>query len=644
MELHDPGLTVAVALAAGIIAQGLAIHLRIPGIVLTLAAGVVLGPELLGVIRPDSLGEGLGHLVGFAVAVVLFEGGLNLNVGQLRNEAQTIRRLITVGGAVTAVGGSLAAALFMGWDWRMSVLFGTLVVVTGPTVINPLTRRIRLKTNLRTILEAEGVLIDPIGAILAVVALEVILELSHSGAAGAAEGLLGLPYRLGLGFAVGAVGGLLIGLLLRRRRVVPDGFENVFTLALVLALFEVSNFLLEESGIMAVAIAGLVVGNMKTRVQRDLREFKEQLTILLVGLLFVLLAADVTLADVWALGWGGVATVLALILIVRPLNIAVSAAGSELSRNEKALLVWIAPRGIVAFAIASLFGRRLVASGIGDGAQFVALVFLVIAVTVIVQGGTAGWLAGALGVRRLGNLGWVIVGANPLGRALAAALRAGSEQDEPILLVDSNAYEAKAAESEGFRVLFGNASEERTLLRADVEGRRGFVALTPNEGVNLLLARRALEEFRAPRALVLLRERDPGVVEEQVHGADARVLFGAPVDFESWSHHLLHSQTVVERLRYVGSERVSIAPPAVETAGGREEVVLLPLAVVRGSGVTPVDSETKIKEGDEVFFAWLVEYDEQVRSWLAEAGWAPIAAVPADDESEGREGGSRHAT
>jgi NhaP-type Na+/H+ or K+/H+ antiporter len=637
MELHDPGLTVAVALAAGIIAQGVAIHLRIPGIVLTLAAGVVLGPELLGLVHPDSLGDGLGHLVGFAVAVVLFEGGLNLNIGQLRHEAQTIRRLITVGGAITAVGGSLAAGFFMGWDWRMSILFGTLVVVTGPTVINPLTRRIRLKTKLRTILEAEGVLIDPIGAVLAVVALEVILELSHSGAAGAAEGLLGLPYRLGLGFAVGAVGGLAIGLLLRRKRVVPEGFENIFTLALVLALFEVSDFVLEESGIMAVAIAGLVVGNMRTRVKRDLREFKEQLTILLVGLLFVLLAADVNLADVWALGWGGVATVLALILVVRPANIAVSAAGSELSRNEKALLAWIAPRGIVAFAIASLFGRRLVATGVGDGSQFVALVFLVIAVTVIVQGGTAGFLAGALGVRRPGNRGWVIVGANALGRALAAALRDGSERDEPILLVDSNAHEAKAAESEGFRVLFGNASDERTLLRADVEGRRGFVALTPNEGVNLLLAQRALEEFRVPRALVLLRERDPGVVEEQVHGAEARVLFGAPVDFESWSHDLLQGQTVVERRRFTGTGRVPIVPPAVETAGGRDQVALLPLAVVRGSSVAPVDSETQIKEADEVIFIWLVEHDERVRGWLAAASWEPVEAV--EDVEAGDDGG-----
>ncbi len=427
---------------------------------------------------------------------------------------------------------------------------------------------------------------------------------------------------------------MAIGLLLKRKRVVPDGLENVFTLALVLALFEVSNFLLEESGIMAVAIAGLVVGNMRTRVQRDLQEFKEQITILLVGLLFVLLAADVHVADVWALGWGGVATVLTLILVVRPGNVAVCAAGSELSRNEKALLAWIAPRGIVAFAVASLFGQRLDASGIGNGAQFVALVFLVIAVTVIVQGGTAGLLAGALGVRRPSNQGWVIVGANPLGRALAAALKERSEDE--VLLVDSNAHEAKVAESEGFRVLFGNANEERTMLRADVEGRRGFVALTPNEGVNLLLAQRALEEFRVPRALVLLRERDPGVVEEQVHQADARVLFAAPVDFESWTHDLLHGQTVVERRRYSGEERVSIAPPAVETTGGRKEVILLPLAVARGSAVAPVDSETTVRKDDEVVFAWLVQHDAQARGWLDGASWEPAGEQAGENRDPAR--------
>ncbi|MDX1384959.1 MAG: cation:proton antiporter, partial [Thermoanaerobaculia bacterium] len=320
--MDNPALTFSIALAAGIAAQSVALHLRIPGIVLLLAVGVLLGPDVANLVRPDALGHGLDEIVGLAVAVVLFEGGLNLRWRRLQAEASTIRRLITLGGGITAGGGAIAAVLFMGWDWRPAVLFGAIITVTGPTVITPLLRRVRVKRNLRTILEAEAVLIDPIGAVLAVVILEFVLATTTTSAAAS---LLGLPIRLGLGAALGAVGGLLLGLVLRSERIVPEGYENIFTLAMVLALFEASNAIVHESGIMAAAAAGLVVGNMRTRVQQELLEFKEQLTVLLVGLLFVLLAADVRVAEVVALGWPGALTVLTLMFIVRPADVAVSA-------------------------------------------------------------------------------------------------------------------------------------------------------------------------------------------------------------------------------------------------------------------------------------------------------------------------------
>lgn len=626
MDIHDPALTVAVALAAGIIAQGIAVHLRIPGIVLLLVVGVILGPEALGLVQPSSLGDGLQHIVGLAVAVVLFEGGLNLSVQRLRHEARTIRRLITIGAVVTAIGGALAARYFVGWEPSISILFGILIVVTGPTVINPLTRRIRLKKKLRTILEAEGVLIDPIGAIAAVVALEVILELHHAGAGAAARGLLGLPGRLGIGLAIGLVGGLFIGLLLKRRRVVPDGFENIFTLSLVLALFEISNAVIEESGIMTVAIAGLVVGNMRTRVQRELLEFKEQLTILLVGLLFVLLSADVRLSDVLALGWPGLATVAALILVVRPLDVAVSSARSDLGLADRAFLSWLAPRGIVAFAIASLFANRLSAEALVDGRQFMALVFLVIAVTVLIQGGTAGFVARLLNVKRPGNQGWVIVGANPLGRALARALRAGGDEEEEVVLVDTNATEAGAAEREGFRVIYGNATEESVMLRADAEARRAFVAMTPNEAVNLLLAGRAKDVFRVPRAYVALQAGDPEIAKAQVHEADATILFGAPLDFERWIHHLLHGDVVSRRWRYEGDEVVELAELAKRLSGKRG-LSLLPLVLVRKANVSLVDGATTVRPNDEVVFLWVAADDAGIRGELEAKRWQRVERV-----------------
>ena len=324
--MNEPALTFGLALAAGVVAQSIALHLRVPGIVVLLLAGVLLGPDVLGVVRPASLGHGLEVLVGVSVAVILFEGGLNMKIGRLRREAATIRRLITVGAAITALGASAAARVFMGWSWDIAVLFGTLVIVTGPTVITPLLRRVRVSRNLKTILEAEGVLIDPIGAIIAVVVFEAVVTTST--ASGAAVTLLGLPGRLLVGGVVGLAGGALIGFLLRRESLVPDNLLNIFTLSLLIGTFEISNAMLHESGIMAAPVAGVVVGNVQHRLKRELSEFKEQLTIMLVGLLFVLLAADVRIAEVVGLGWGGILTVLALMLVVRPLGVAACTARS----------------------------------------------------------------------------------------------------------------------------------------------------------------------------------------------------------------------------------------------------------------------------------------------------------------------------
>lgn len=402
MDATDPALTVALALAAGIVAQAAARHLRVPGIVLLLAAGVLLGPDVLGLVRPSSLGDNLHMVVGMAVAVVLFEGALNLQLERLREEAAVIRRLITWGVLVTAACAAMLAHWVMGWSWQLAVLFGTLVTVTGPTVITPLLRRIRVTRSVHTIAEAEGVLIDPIGAIVAVVALEVVLETTLGGAA---LDLLGVPYRLGIGGVVGIAGGFFIAVLLRREDWVPEGLENVFTLALVLALYEVSDAIAHETGLLAVVVAGFVVGNMETRVQKELMEFKEQLTVLLIGLLFVLLSADVRVASVAELGWPGVLTVLGLMLVVRPLDVGVCTLGSELDVREKTFLSWLAPRGIVAAAVSSLFARRLAEAGVEGGEALVALVFLVIAATVLVQGGTVGLVAERLGLRRPGDEG-----------------------------------------------------------------------------------------------------------------------------------------------------------------------------------------------------------------------------------------------
>jgi len=298
---HSAALTVALALAAGMAGQSIAHHLRLPGIVVLLLLGVALGPDGANLVRPAELGDGLHALVGFAVAVILFEGGMSLDLRRLRRSERAIRGLVTVGALVSLILGTLLVRLGLGWDWSRSLLFGTLVIVTGPTVVTPLLRRLKVKKPVSTVLEAEGVLIDAVGAITAAVALEVVLSPSDQGMALAVPAILG---RLLFGIAVGVGGGGLLALLLRFRGVIPEGLETVMTLSCAVLVFEGSNAVVHESGIAAVTVAGLVVGNSHTHVARELREFKEQLTTLFIGMLFVLLVADVRMADILALGAG----------------------------------------------------------------------------------------------------------------------------------------------------------------------------------------------------------------------------------------------------------------------------------------------------------------------------------------------------
>ncbi|HBP87447.1 MAG TPA: sodium:proton antiporter, partial [Nitrospiraceae bacterium] len=290
METVHVSLTIAIALAAGVLAQSVAKHLHLPGIVLLLAFGVGLGGDGLGWVHPQSLGTGLLGIVDFAVAIILFEGGLNLEITRLRRQEQSLRRLITLGALITLGGAALAVRLLLDWSWSLSLLFGSLVVVTGPTVVAPLLRDMRLRSNLKSLLEGEGVLIDPIGAILAILVLNLTI--------GAQSGLVAteamdFAFRLGFGLLMGGIGGYVLGSILRVRYLVPHGFENIFMLAAIFLLFQGADQVISQSGILAVTVAGIVVGNMRTPVDRDLREFKDQLTILLVGMLFILLAADV---------------------------------------------------------------------------------------------------------------------------------------------------------------------------------------------------------------------------------------------------------------------------------------------------------------------------------------------------------------
>jgi NhaP-type Na+/H+ or K+/H+ antiporter len=626
LAIPDPALTVALALVAGIVAQTLAHHLRLPGIVLLLAAGVLLGPDGAGLVAPRSLGPALHTVVNFAVAVILFEGGLNLNLKRLAREAVAIRRLVILGSLITGLGGALTVRLVLGWEWIPSLLFGSLVIVTGPTVITPLLRRIKVKASVATVLEAEGVLIDPVGAFIAILALEAVLRTADPAMG---SELANFGTRVGVGVLMGLAGGALLGFLLRFHRLVPEGMQNVLVLSVVLALFQTSDWVVKECGILTVTVAGMVVGNLRSQALKDLQEFKEQLTLLFIGMLFVLLAADVRLAEVQALGWPGIAAVLLLMVVVRPLNVALCTWRTTLKARERLFLAWLAPRGIVAAAMATLFAQSLSRAGIPGGDDLRALVFMVIAVTVLVQGLTGGLLARLLGLRRPVNHGYLILGANALGRALAAALQRGGEE---IVIVDANPGACRAAEEEGFRVVFGNALEERTLLRAETDTRAACAGSTPNEEINFLFVQRVREEFKVRRLYLALR-RHRTDLDEMIEGAGARVLYGGPHDLNLWAVRLSRGDATVEtwRLSADGGESEAKEEDAKAGALPRE---LLPLALVRGGKTVPVDEEMNFRQEDRVEFAILKRRSDEALSWLRSRGWVPVESAEAEITGE----------
>jgi len=625
-SLISPAFMIALALAAGIVAQSIARHIRLPGIVILIAAGIVLGPDVAGVLRPEELGKALPILVEFAVAVILFEGGLNLNWRRLKREGATIRRLVTLGAVITAAGGFAAARLILSWDVRLSVLFGTLVVVTGPTVITPLLRRIKVNHKLSTILEAEGVFIDAVGAILAIVALEVVLSPSSTSIA---SGVVGLPSRLAFGAVAGLAGGFVLMLLLRIRGVIPEGMENIFTLSLVLALFQASETFMSETGIVATIVAGLVVGNSKIVAQRELREFKEQLTVLFIGMLFVLLAADVRINDVLRLGWPAVWVVVALMLVVRPINVAACTVNSDMGWRDRAFLAWLAPRGIVAAAIASLFYDRLGAQGFGGGADLRALVFLVIAVTVVVQGGTGPLVARWLRVRRPSGQGYAILGAHLLGRTLARILAASGEA---VVLIDSNPEASQAAESDGFRVVFGNALDERVGLTAEIESRKGVIGALSNEAVNILFAEKARDEYKVPRAWIAVPPGIATIGDDMVEASGARVLFGEDTDIEMWAVRLRRGLAKVQlwekTSRVEGEDEGDGEKRNSITTDGEAKNTLLALTVTRDETTVPTDGETRISPGDRVHWLVLEEGADKWKPWLEAGGWTRIDGNP----------------
>lgn len=576
LQPHSMLVTVAVAVSAGAMLMVLARKLETSAIGLLLLGGIVLGPQLLGVVQPSSLGDVLPVLVSLAVGLILFEGGLTLDPKGFRSASALIRRLLSVGVVVTWLATAAFAWLLFDFSLPVALLAGSLVIVTGPTVIAPLLKRINVTARLHSVLHWEGVLIDPIGVFVAILCFEFVEGL---------EGELALAnfgLRILTGLGVGLVGGWAMGHVLGKRWV-PEDVVNVFVLGGAILVFggtEAIGHLMgfSEAGLLSVVTAGFVLGARGTPGLGELKRFKADITELMIGFLFVILAAGLDFEEFLALGWQGAVLVAAVLLVIRPLNVAVSATGLDVSWREKAFLGWVAPRGIVAASMASLFGLALrERPGLEFAGVFVeTFTYSVIFATVLLHGFTAGPLARLLGLTRAAPRGWMIVGAHELGRQIARFVSARAKL--PVILLDTNARRISQAFSEGLPALKADARDRELEERPELYEVGNLLALTDNEDLNTLLCERWRDRFGRDHLFrwgsASSREGDPG-------SAGRRVWVSLPKP-SVLSAELVHGEArVVQSLGRSEQHEIQVTP-LVAFAEGRLVVDPEDLAEVEG--------------------------------------------------------------
>ncbi|MDL0432403.1 sodium:proton antiporter [Marinobacter sp. TBZ242] len=477
--------------------QWLAWRVRMPAILFLLAGGIAAGP-LLGFLDPEAVfGDLLFPLISLSVAIILFEGSLTLRYDEIRGHGKMVRNLIPVGSIVTCFIGTLAARWILDVSWEVALLFGAISIVTGPTVIAPLLRSVRPDAKLANILRWEGIIIDPVGALLAVLVFEGIISWGQGNVFGHSMYIFGKT--LAVGFVLGAVAGWLNGIALRKH-LLPQYLHNAGTLTFMLGVYALSNEMAHESGLLTVTVMGIWMANMKQVPIDSILEFKESLSVLLISALFIILAARVEFEAIAQLGWGLVAVLALLMLVARPVSIFLSAVGTSLTWRDKLFLSWIAPRGIVAAAVSALFAFQLQKLGYESAGALVPLVFMLIIATVTLQSLTARPLAKLLNVAEPAEYGFLILGANPVARKIALALK---KLEVPVTLADTNWENVKQARMDDLQVYFGNPVSEHASTHLDLTGIGNLLVISPYKHMNSLATYHFLDWFGKDSVLTL---------------------------------------------------------------------------------------------------------------------------------------------
>ncbi|HIQ17167.1 MAG TPA: sodium:proton antiporter [Novosphingobium capsulatum] len=487
--MQQQALVFALIGILGIGAQWIAWRTGWPAIALMLVAGVVAGP-VTGLIIPDqTFGAMLKPMISIAVALILFEGGLSLNFRELRKTEGAVTRLMLIGIPVGWGLGTLACYYIAGLVWPVATLFAGILVVTGPTVVIPLLRQSNVAARPRTILKWEAIVNDPIGALCAVVTYECLRRTGEGATVIAVVGsLLAAAVVAGL---MGYLAALAIAWAFPRGHV-PEYLKAPVLLVAVVGTFVLSNLIEQETGLLAVTVMGVAIANMRLDSLRDIHPFKENITVLLISGVFVLLSASLDFGVLRHFEWRFLAYLLAVLFLVRPATVLVSLAFSKIPWNERLLVAWIAPRGVVAVAISGLFALRLDQLGYGDGSILVALSFSVVVATIIAHGFSIRFVARWLGVQGAPRKGLLIVGSTSWSLSLADQLR---QLDVPVMIVDTSWPRLSLARQAGIATYHGEILAEATEERLELGQFQVLVATTDSEAYNALVCSEFAPEF-----------------------------------------------------------------------------------------------------------------------------------------------------